>query len=80
MQRIYDAGHVGARVGGFGSMGAPASADATVDTSMEILEVVLQVQPVVRPRHAVHPGRGLRLKRGSTRPADDRRQRGAAAR
>jgi hypothetical protein len=36
---------------------------APVDTSMEILEVVLQVQPVVRPRHAVHPGRGLRLKR-----------------
>jgi hypothetical protein len=35
---------------------------------MEIPEVVLEIQPVVRPRDPVHPRRGLRPKREVRRP------------
>jgi hypothetical protein len=39
-----------------------------MDPRVEILEVVLQVPPVVRPRHAVHPRCGLRPQREVRRP------------
>jgi len=39
-----------------------------MNPGMEIPQVVLEIQPVVRPRDAVHPRRGLRPKREVRRP------------
>ena len=58
----------------------PRPVRAPLNPSVEIPKVVLQVQPVVLPRHPVHPRRGLRAERPSTPPAGDRRRRGAGAR
>ena len=37
-------------------------------TGVEIPKVVLEIQPVLTPRHAVHPRSGLRPKREVRRP------------
>ena len=39
-----------------------------MDPSVQIPEVVLQIPPIVLPRHAVHPGRGPRVQRPIGRP------------
>jgi hypothetical protein len=35
---------------------------------MQIPKLRLQIQPVLMPRHTIHPGRGLRPKREVRRP------------
>jgi hypothetical protein len=35
---------------------------------MQVLEVALQVPPVLHPRHVVHPRRGPRIQRPISRP------------
>jgi hypothetical protein len=39
-----------------------------MNPSMEIPNVVLEIQPVLTPRHAIHPRRGPRPKREIRRP------------
>ena len=44
------------------------SVRAPVNTGMQILEVALQVPPILLPRHTVHARRGLRVQRPISRP------------
>ncbi len=46
----------------------PRPVAPAMNPSMQIPKVLLEIQPVVLPRHAVHPRRGLRLKRPVRRP------------
>ena len=46
----------------------PRPVRTPVNPSMEICEVVLQLQPVIRPRDPVHPGRSLGLQHPIRRP------------
>jgi hypothetical protein len=48
--------------------GRPRPIAPAMDPRVQIVEVCLQIPPVVLPRHAVHPRRGLRTQRPIGRP------------
>ena len=57
----------------------PRPVAPAMNPSMQIPKVLFEVLPVVLPRHAVYPRRGLGLKRPIRRPRGDRHRHGAGA-